>query len=331
MMILNGLEWETWFIIQFQKSPYWISHVMEVFTWLGYPQAYMLVIAVVYWAFDRKLGLRMAVFLPLCAVVNSLLKQAFHAPRPYWTDLRITGMHADTGFGMPSGHAQSSTVWLLAAFYLGKKWFWITAIFISMMVGVSRTYLGVHFPLQILSGWTAGIIILLVYVRLEKGVISWISRTRLSAQILTLVLSTAGMILLGFVLVKLLDSWAMPEAWNWNTGKYLSLSKTGLQAYGMASVSGNAASFLGVALGALLLNARGNFSSDGSIVQRILRILIGIIILASIFIAMQFLEPAEEAMFSYSAWRFSGFFIISFTAVYLMPLLFLRAGLLQRE
>ena len=328
MNILSGVQWETSFILQFQQSPSWLQYIMEIFTFMGYPQAYMLVIAVIYWAFDRKLGMRMAVFLPFCAVTNSLLKQAFHAPRPYWTDIRITGMHADSGFGMPSGHAQSSTVWILGAVYLRKVWFWIIAIIVTLMVGVSRSYLGVHFPSQILAGWITGLLILMVFIRLEGRVLSWIGRTSLSQQIWVLLLSSAGMILLGLLLVMLLKIWEMPEAWILNTQKYLSLSKAGLQSYGMASVSGNTGSFLGVALGAVLMNVRGNFNIGGTWTRKLLRVVIGIIILGSLFTGIQFFEPGNDRMLQYSVWRFAGFFIISFSAVFILPLLFRRIGLM---
>ena len=111
---------------------------MEVFTALGYPQAYMVIMAIVYWSVDPKMGLRMAIFLPMVSSLNSILKLAIHAPRPYWVSTEIKAIHASRGFGMPSGHAQASTVWLLAGTYLRKNWFWIVAILI--------VFLNRHFP-----------------------------------------------------------------------------------------------------------------------------------------------------------------------------------------
>ena len=75
-----------WITLSLQNMGEWLTPVMKFFTWLGYPQAYMILIAIIYWSFDRKLGLRMAIFLPVVSSINSILKQAFHAPRPYWLD-----------------------------------------------------------------------------------------------------------------------------------------------------------------------------------------------------------------------------------------------------
>ncbi len=103
-----------WLTQSLQSIGMWFTPIMKFFTWLGYPQAYMIIIAIIYWSFDRKLGLRLAIFLPFVASLNSILKQAIHAPRPYWLDPDIRAIQVSNGFGMPSGHAQASTVWFYA-------------------------------------------------------------------------------------------------------------------------------------------------------------------------------------------------------------------------
>ncbi len=82
--------WDIWFIQYLQNSWDWLESVMIFFTTLGKPQAYMAMVAMVYWSLDRKLGLRLAIFLLLVGSLNSILKLAFHAPRPYWisTDIK---------------------------------------------------------------------------------------------------------------------------------------------------------------------------------------------------------------------------------------------------
>jgi len=121
-------------IVLMQSMGAWLAPIMKFFTWLGYPQAYMIFIAVIYWSFDRKLGLRLAIFLPVVASLNSILKQAFHAPRPYWVDPQIKAILVSNGFGMPSGHAQASTVWLYAAACLKRRWFWFLAIAVALLL-----------------------------------------------------------------------------------------------------------------------------------------------------------------------------------------------------
>ena len=66
-----------WLIFQLQDTGDWIAPIMTFFTYLGYPQAFMVIVAVIYWSVDRKMGLRLAIFLPVVSSVNSILKQAF--------------------------------------------------------------------------------------------------------------------------------------------------------------------------------------------------------------------------------------------------------------
>jgi len=120
-------------------------------------------IAACFLALDGK-G-RMALF--VCGSVASgvvmatILKDVFQRPRP---DLVP---HADyaTHTSFPSGHSMMSAVTyvtlgaLLARSHERKrvKAFWLLAsVLVMVLVGISRVYLGVHWPTDVLAGWTAG-------------------------------------------------------------------------------------------------------------------------------------------------------------------------------
>ena len=103
-----------------------------------------------------------AVFLVIAvggaAVIEFVAKLAFARPRP---DLWDSGWHA-VGYSFPSGHAMSSTALAvaLASLAWGTRWRWWAvgggALF-ALGVGVSRVYLGVHYPSDVLAGWCAGL------------------------------------------------------------------------------------------------------------------------------------------------------------------------------
>jgi membrane-associated phospholipid phosphatase len=64
---------------------------------------------------------------------------------------------AETGMGFPSGHTMIITVVMLAILpYLPWRWRWIVPIPIVLM-GLSRVYLGVHMPLDIVGGFAIGV------------------------------------------------------------------------------------------------------------------------------------------------------------------------------
>jgi undecaprenyl-diphosphatase len=93
--------------------------------------------------------------------VSLVLKIGFDRPRP---DLVPHGSYVYTS-SFPSGHSMMSAIVylslgaLLARFQRSlrlKAYFLVLAACITLAIGVSRVYLGVHWPTDVLAGWTAG-------------------------------------------------------------------------------------------------------------------------------------------------------------------------------
>lgn len=95
------------------------------------------------------------------SVMSNLLKDVFQRPRPEIVPHIVYA--ANTSF--PSGHSMLSAVTYLTLGALLarshkrrglKAYFLVIAALLSIMVGVTRVYLGVHWPTDVLAGWTAG-------------------------------------------------------------------------------------------------------------------------------------------------------------------------------
>ena len=123
----------------------------------------IVLILALYFALDGRW--RYALLLMMTAIgtgiAMALLKAAYGRPRPSV----VTGIGTPESLSFPSGHSMiSMALYLTLGMLLAQsqerrrlKIFSIaTSAVLALLIGLSRVYLGVHFPTDVLAGWTAG-------------------------------------------------------------------------------------------------------------------------------------------------------------------------------
>jgi len=189
-----GIELIQW--LEAYRSPALTSFLLVV-TDLGSTVGYLLMLPLIWWGFSWKLGARIFVALVLSIYLNSLIKDVAALPRPFVYTDDVTNLRTPSESSFPSGHAQQAAVfWGLLALHFRKRWFSALAVAIVFLVGFSRVYLGVHFPSDVVVGWTLGGLIVWGYTRWFGPVLDWASRLELSSQTL---LSLGAPALLAFI------------------------------------------------------------------------------------------------------------------------------------
>ncbi|GER71080.1 phosphatase PAP2 family protein [Weizmannia acidilactici] len=144
-----------------------MTSVMLAITFLGSVQgaaSITLIFVLILWIKKyRTLSIYLAVSVALGAgVFNRILKYIFKRQRP-----DIMRVIQETGYSFPSGHSMGSMILFGCLVFIlfrvvKKQWSkfagTLFAMFIVLNIGISRIYLGVHYPSDVVGGYAAGLI-----------------------------------------------------------------------------------------------------------------------------------------------------------------------------
>ena len=122
----------------------------------------------------------------------------------------------------------------------------------------------------------------------------------------------------------------MPASWIKISSVYFAgKNETIGYSIGMDAIAGNAGAFMGTAMGAILSHRKGGYDTAGNLWKRVLRAVAGLVMCIPLYGILVLTTPDQTNELLYSAWRFVGFLVISFSAIFLVPLLLMRMQLLS--
>ena len=155
---------------------------MELMSWLGHTYFYLLFFPFIYWTLSRRLGILAAYGLLTANYAGDFIKWVLKLPRP--PSSAIVSLWHETSPGFVSTHAAVSMgMWGTLAIEVRRRWLSILAGFMIFFIGLSRLYLGVHYPADVVGGWLVGLLTIWVVFNLSSRLAPQIAQWSASRQI----------------------------------------------------------------------------------------------------------------------------------------------------
>jgi len=255
--------------LQSYRTPF-LDKLFEFFTIFGEELVVIAILGGIYWSINKRIGERLGITVFISLGLNSLLKAIFMRLRPFMVDTEITNLRPETsgGYSMPSGHTQSaSTVFFGLYQFFKKKYLLIIAIVITVLVAISRMYIGVHYLTDVLVGAFLGIIITYYLAK-------YLSRKEDLSKIYNIILIISGIALVGlfvYNLISLSGTSFDSEAFYFNTEALAKMIGT----------------LVGFVLGVRFENKYVNFSNHNHLLKNILRFALGIAVVMAVRIGLK--------------------------------------------
>ena len=257
--------------------------IFAAFTFLGEETFIILLLAGIYWCANKRMGEYLILSLYTSTAFNVFAKDLIKRPRPFMGEnaglfryVKIDNPLVDTvslshSYSFPSGHSQSAaSVFGGLALWFKKPGVTAACALLTLGVMVSRVYLGVHYPTDVLTGAVLGF----AFSALLYHVFERFYHHR--APVFAIAVFLSSLTLLG------------------------DFSADAVKALGLG---------IGAALGVFLEEKTLKFETDGTLPRRITRLLLGVALIAGIKLGAGTLLPDGD-IFSALSYALLGFFII---------------------
>lgn len=164
------------YLLEGLRTP-WLDAIVSALTHLGGETVFLIAALAVFWCADKKQGYYLLSVGFLGTLVNQFLKITCRIPRPWVRDPHFTIVESAraeaTGYSFPSGHSTSS-VGTFGVIATESKRLWVKLLAAAMcfLIPLTRLYLGVHTPADVLVGSAISLLFIVVLrpvIYLEDG------------------------------------------------------------------------------------------------------------------------------------------------------------------
>ncbi len=323
--MISFVDWGIPFITWLQSWSEWLVGSMQLFSFLGGEDFYLIFMPMLIWCFNAGLGIRIGLILLTSAGINSAFKLAFGLPRPYWVSREVIAYSSESSFGLPSGHAQNAlAIWGRLAFWIQIRWVSVLLSALILVISISRWFLGVHFPMDTFAGWAIAGILLFVFLKYEDRIRGNLAHRSLGALLALCLLLSISLLGINIFSKAILAPEVIPSIWETNA-----ILGTGGDTIDPLSLDGAVATsgtILGIAAGGVLLFRWGKFDAGGLWSRRLGRYVLGLIGMAVLFYGLRTIFPSGESLLA-NTLRYLRYATAGFWGAYLAPRLFVLVKL----
>ena len=274
-------------------------------TYFGDAPIAILVLLIVYWCVDKRMGFAFGGTLLPANFAMNVLKVIFRVPRPwvqYPGELECALPSTATGYSFPSGHSTTAgALWGTIHKFARKRWIKVVSIVLIILVPVSRMYLTCHWPMDVIVGVALG---LLFSIYLSKKMYALYDDEKRLGKIAVLVSTVTGAV--GLISAILLEGGAL-EALLWKDFMETSVLCSGLF------------------LGAYLEKTRVSFAVPKEMKKKLISFFIGAVFGIGAWALVKSIPVFPMIM------KCIAYFFIAFWGSFIYPLIGVKAGLFGKE